>query len=128
MNRFFLIPILSVCFFTTLNAQHQLVRKWESDTLFKVPESVLFDAANNVLYVANIDGTDPWGKDGNGSIGKLGTDGKIIAVEWIKGLNAPKGMGLYGGKLYVADLIDVVVIDIASGSIASSYSIKDAQG
>lgn len=127
MKRLFILPSISLFFCAVLSAQHQLVKKWESDTLFKVPESVLFDAANNVLYVANIDGKEPWAKDGNGSIGKLGTDGKIIAVEWVKGLNAPKGMGLYGGKLYVADLSDVVAIDIASGAIASTYSIKDAQ-
>jgi len=127
MRRIFL---LSVTVFSAVSfaQKHELVKKWESDTLFKVPESVLFDATNNVLYVANIDGTDPWGKDGKGSVGKLGLDGKIIAVDWVKGLNAPKGMGLYGGKLYVADLTDIVVIDIASGTIASSYTLQDAQG
>src|SRR3954452_23673209 len=73
---------------------HMLVKKWETDSVLKVPESVLFDKTNSVLYVSNIDGKDPWGKDGKGSIGKVGTDGKIIAVEWITNLNAPKGMGL----------------------------------
>ena len=51
---------------------------------FKVPESVYFDKAGKVLYVSNIDG-EPWGKDGAGSIGKLGLDGKVIAAEWVKG-------------------------------------------
>src|SRR6266480_4949455 len=69
-----------------LNAQkHKLVKLWETDTLLKVPESVLYDPANGVLYAANIDGTDPWGKDGKGSIGKIGMDGKIIAVDWVPG-------------------------------------------
>jgi sugar lactone lactonase YvrE len=108
--------------------QHQLVKKWESDTLFKVPESVLFDAGNNVLYVANIDGTDPWGKDGKGSVGKLGMDSKIISVDWVTGLNAPKGMGLYKGNLYVADMVNLVVIDIAKGSISKTIAVEGAQG
>ena len=112
----------------SFSQQHQLVKKWESDTLLKVPESVLFDAGNNVLYVSNIDGTDPWGKDGKGSIGKIGTDGKIIAVDWVTGLNAPKGMGLYKNKLYVADLASLVVIDIVKGSIEKTIAIPDAQG
>ena len=77
--------------------KHQLVKLWETDSTLKVPESVLYDAQNNVLYVSNIDGTDPWGKDGAGSIGKVGTDGKIIAGEWITGLNAPKGLALVNG-------------------------------
>ena len=39
--------------------------KWKTDTLLRVPESVLFDASKNVLYVACIDGK-PDGKDGVG--------------------------------------------------------------
>lgn len=109
-------------------AQHQLVKKWETDSVFKVPESVLYDAANKVLYVANIDGTDPWGKDGKGSIGKLDADGRNINVEWVKGLNAPKGMGLHEGKLYVADLENLIVIDVAAGRIEKTIPVEGAQG
>ena len=60
-------------------AQPKLVKKWESEASFKVPESVYIDKAGKVLYVSNIDG-EPWGKDGAGSIGKLGLDGKVIAA------------------------------------------------
>ncbi len=88
----------------------------------------MFDANNKVLYVANIDGTEPWGKDGKGSVGKVGMDGKIIKVDWVAGLNAPKGMGLYKGKLYVADLENLVVIDIAKGSIEKTIAVENAQG
>jgi sugar lactone lactonase YvrE len=101
---------------------------WETDSLLKVPESVLFDAGNEVLYVANIDGTDPWAKDGKGSIGKLGLDGKIIATDWVSGLNAPKGMGIYKGKLYVADLTNVVVIDVQKGTIEKVITVTGAVG
>ena len=103
--------------------QHSLVKKWETDTLLKTPESVLYDAKGKVLYVSNIDGT-PDGKDGKGSIGKVGLDGKIIAVDWVKGLNAPKGMGLYKDKLYVADLTEVVVIDITKGEIVQRIPVE----
>ncbi|MBK9681198.1 MAG: hypothetical protein IPO69_20475 [Saprospiraceae bacterium] len=88
-----------------------------------MPESVLFDANNQVLYVSNIEGTEPWGADGKGSIGQLGLDGKIINAEWVKGLQAPKGMGIFNGKLYVADLKEVVTIDIASGKIENRFKV-----
>jgi sugar lactone lactonase YvrE len=118
--------------FTTIllsaTAQHQLVKLWESDTTLKVPESVLFDGKNNVLYVTNIDGKEPWGKDGKGSIGKVGLDGKIIAVDWVSGLNAPKGMGLHKNKLYVADLTELVVIDINKGTIVERIAIEGSAG
>lgn len=105
--------------------KHQLIQKWQTDTLLKVPESVFFDEANKVLYVANIDGA-PDGKDGKGSVGKVGLDGKIIAVDWVTGLNAPKGMGLYNNKLYVADLDAVVIIDIKAGKILKRVPIEGA--
>ena len=104
-------------------AQHSLIKLWETDTLLKVPESVLFDASNKVLYVSNIEGTEPWGKDGKGSIAKVGLDGKIIAAEWISGLNAPKGMGLHKGKLYVADMTNIVVVDLQKGAIEKTIPV-----
>jgi len=110
------------------SAQHKLTKLWETDTILKVPESVLFDADNNVLYAANIDGTDPWGKDGKGSIAKIGLDGKIIAVDWVSGLNSPKGMGLYKGKLYVADITDIVVIDLKKAAIEKTIAVQGAEG
>ena len=118
--------------FTTIllsaTAQHQLVKLWESDTILKVPESVLFDGKNKVLYITNIDGKEPWGKDGKGSVGKVGLDGKIIAVDWVSGLSAPKGMGLHKNKLYVADLTELVVIDIDKGTIIERIAIEGAAG
>jgi hypothetical protein len=115
-------------FSVSFSQKHQLVKKWETDSVLKVPESVLYDADNKVLYETNIDGTDPWGADGKGSVGKIGLDGKIIKVDWVSGLNAPKGMGLYKGKLYVADLGNLVVIDIKEGKIIKSITVTGAQG
>jgi len=107
--------------------QHQLVKKWETDSTLKVPESVLYDANGKVLYVANIDG-QPWEKDGKGSVGKVGLDGKIIATDWVTGLNCPKGMGLYNGSLFVADLDQLVEIDISKGTIKNKFPFEGAQG
>ena len=125
-------PILAVAilFFTstTLVAQHSATKLWETDTLLKVPESVLFDGDNKILYVSNIDGTDGWAKDGKGSVAKVGLDGKIIAVEWVTGLNAPKGLGMYKGKLYAADIDEIVVIDIKKGAIDRKIPIEGAKG
>ena len=108
-------------------AQHELIKKWETDTTLKTPESVLYDAKGKVLYVANIDG-QPWEKDGKGSIGKVGLDGKIIVTDWVTGLNCPKGMGLYNNSLYVADLNTLVEIDITKGSIKNVFPIEGADG
>lgn len=108
--------------------KHELVQKWETDSLLKVPESVLFDKTGQVLYVSNTDGPDPWKSDEKGSISKVGLDGKIIETEWISGLDSPKGMGMFEGKLYVADLSNLVIIDIASGKIDKKVPIEGALG
>ncbi len=120
----FIVFVIANCSF----AQHQLVKLWETDSTLKVPESVCFDGGNKALYVSNIDGTDPWAKDGKGSIGKLTLDGKILAIEWVTGLNAPKGMGLYKDNLYVADLTELVVIDVNYGKIVKRIPVPGATG
>lgn len=124
-----LLPVLLMCcLVANVNAQqHKLVKLWETDTLLKVPESVLYNAKEKVLYVTNIDG-QPWDKDGKGSVGKVGLNGKIIAVDWVSGLNAPKGMGLYKNNLYVADYDQVVVIDINKGTIINRIPVPGAEG
>lgn len=101
--------------------------RWETPASFKVPESVLLDAGRQVLYVTNIDG-EPWGKDGRGSVGKLGLDGTVIAAEWVTGLEAPKGMALRGSKLYVGDLENVVVIDVDQGKVIERIAVPGAKG
>lgn len=125
MKRITLVFLVAAILFATGSyAQtHSLVKKWQTDTLLKTPESVLYDAKGQLLYVSNIDGA-PDGKDGKGSVGKVALDGKIIMVDWVKGLNAPKGMGIYKGKLYVADLTEVVVIDIAKAQIVQHIPVE----
>jgi sugar lactone lactonase YvrE len=108
---------------SSMATAQKLTLKWKTDTLLRVPESVLYDAVRNRIYVANIDGA-PWSKDGKGSIGIVSTNGKIEKAEWVTGLDAPKGMGLYRNNLYVADVTRVVIIDVASGKITNKIEIE----
>jgi hypothetical protein len=107
-------------------AQHSLEKKWETDSTLKIPESVLYDATNQVLYVSNIDGNGGE-KDGVGSIGKVGLDGKIIAIDWVSGLSAPKGMALVKNTLWVADLDELVAIDVTKGQISKRVKVEGAK-
>jgi len=122
-----LLVAAGLCTQNSIAQSHSLTKLWQSDTVLKVPESVLFDGKAKLLYVSNIDG-QPWEKDGKGSIGKLALDGKIINAEWVTGLDAPKGIGQYKNNLYVADLDNVVVIDIAAGKIAKKIHVEGAEG
>lgn len=111
-----------------LFAQHRLEKLWETDSVFKVPESVLYDASRQVLYVTNIDGKDPWGADGAGSVGMMKPDGTVIAEEWVSGMDAPKGMALFNDWLYVADLGRLHVINTATGITDITIRIPGAEG
>lgn len=105
----------------------KLVKVWETDTTLRVPESVLYDSKDQVLYVANIDGGSD-ALDGNGFISKVSLDGKVENLRWTSGLNAPKGMALRKGKLYVSDVYRLVVINTANGQAEKTYDAvgKDA--
>ncbi|KFF16762.1 SMP-30/gluconolactonase/LRE family protein [Flavobacterium hydatis] len=107
-------------------AQHSLTRTWVTDTILPVPESVLYDKTDQILYTSLMDGS-PAERDGKGSIGKLTTDGKIINLNWISGLNAPKGMAKFKNKLFVADLTEIVVIDIKQQKILKKITINDSK-
>jgi hypothetical protein len=126
MKKLLLLVPVALLFSLHTFAQHQLSKLWQTDSVLKVPESVLFDGENKLLYISNIDG-DASAKDGKGSVGKLGTDGKIIKIDWVTGLDAPKGLGLYKGKLYVADVDNVVVIDVAKEAIIKKIPINGAK-
>ncbi|WP_051359772.1 SMP-30/gluconolactonase/LRE family protein [Adhaeribacter aquaticus] len=103
-----------------------LEKKWETPADLKAPESVLFDKDNNILYTSNINDPEA-GVDGNGSVGRISLDGKIEKVEWvIGGMDSPKGLGLSNGKLYVADLKKIVVIDVKGGKVERTIEVKDA--
>lgn len=104
----------------TVSTVPTLTLKWKTDTLLTTVESVIFDEVNDVLYAANINGV-PDAKDGNGFISKVSLDGKITESKWITGLDAPKGLGISNGKLYVADIDRVHEIDIALGKVLNSF-------
>jgi hypothetical protein len=113
------------CFsLVSINAQKATVQKlWATDTILKIPESVLVDDKENCLWVSNIDGASN-GKDGKGSISKLSKTGAPINLDWVTGLNAPKGMAKYKQELYVADLTELVVIDIKKGVIKNKIKVE----
>ena len=104
---------------------HTPTKLWETAG-FQNPESAIVDTASNVIYVSNVAG-GPGDRDGNGYISKLSLDGKVTAEKWVTGLDSPKGLGLHGGKLFVADLDKLVEIDVASGNIVTKHEAAGAK-
>lgn len=99
---------------------------WETDSIFDTPESVCLDKERNQLYISNVGGKQPWTKDGNGFISKMSLDGETIELEWVKGLNGPKGMAVVGNNLYVADINELIIIDIEAGKMIARHILSSA--
>jgi DNA-binding beta-propeller fold protein YncE len=82
---------------------------------------VLYDDAADRYLVSNINGK-PTDLDNNGFIMELSPDGKVTKPKFIAGgandvkLNAPKGMALHGGILYVSDVSTVRKFDAKTGA------------
>lgn len=124
MKSLFIISLSLICVQVQAQ-QHKMEKIWETDSIIATPESVLHHSKTGILYVAQIDG-EPGGADGKGGIGKVGVDGKIIDLNWITGLNAPKGMAIHGNNLYVADLTEIIIIDLTVGKVEQKIAVDGA--
>jgi sugar lactone lactonase YvrE len=119
--------ITSICFAAigiALASAAQAGELWRASG-FQQPESALFDAANNRIIVSNIVG-NPGEADGNGYLSVLSLDGKTVSQHWTDGMDAPKGSAISEGKLYVADITKVRVVDLASGKLVSTIDVPGA--
>ena len=80
---------------------------------FSSPESTIVN--KNDLYISNV-GKElkPTLKDGDGFISKLDINGNIKELHFIDGLNAPKGIGIVGNTLFVADIDTLRGFDLST--------------
>ena len=98
---------------------------------FATPESVLYDEVGDRYLVSNVNGK-PFEADGNGFISVLSPEGKVTTEKWIAAgvkkakLDAPKGMTIAGGILYVADITVVRKFDAKDGSPKGDIPIPGA--
>lgn len=99
---------------------------WETPDILTTSESVCYDSTNQALYVSCIDG-NPTEKDGNGFIAKLTMNGEVEMFRWAGSLNAPKGMGIYNGALYVTDIDRVVKLNLENGEILRVMEVEGAK-
>ena len=90
---------------------------------FSAPEGVASEG--DILYISNVAG-EAEAKDGEGWISRVSLDGEMIDERWVEGLNAPKGLGVRDGKLFVSDHDAYHVIDIATATIENTYPVEGA--
>ncbi len=103
-----------------------LTMKWKTEPVLTTVESVIYDKDRDMIYSSNINGK-PDSLDGNGFLSKISPDGGIPTPYWVRGMDAPKGMGIYKGKLYVADINKIHEVDIDAGKIVKTYPVEGSQ-
>jgi len=97
--------------------------------LYSAPESFLYDEAENTYFISNVNGS-PSAKDNNGYIVRLNADLKPLEPKFIGGgkggvtLNAPKGMAIVAGRLFVTDINHVRVFDKKTARSLKNISLK----
>lgn len=123
MKHFTIAALLALAASTAQAVGPEPVWKTEG---FANPESVVYSSLQKVLYVSNINGA-PDARDGNGFISQVGLDGKVIQRQWLKGLNAPKGLAYLRGYLYVSDLDELLEINTGNERITRRFKAPGAK-
>ena len=66
---------------------------------------------------------DPRGREPDGYLSKLSADGRLTTAKWVTGLRSPKGIHRRGEDLLVADVGQLVVIDVAAARIRETIDL-----
>ncbi|NQZ91047.1 MAG: ATP/GTP-binding protein [Moritella sp.] len=99
--------------------------QWTIDNLDQ-PESVVTSVDGQFIYISNING-QPMELNGQGYISIANIDGKMVDQHWLKGLDAPKGLAVFGQYLYVADMQNLVEINTTTGKVENTYKAPKAK-
>ena len=120
LTGIYLLLNLPTLFAQEFYQNRKLVKVWETPEGLNVPESAFYYAKEKTIYVSNICGMHNV-KDTVGFISKLNDKGEFIEKEWVRGLDAPKGIGISKGKLYVTNIDEVVEVDLKTARILKRY-------
>lgn len=107
----------------TISKKPTLIPLWEVSGL-KGPESAVYDASRNVIYISNVNGA-PTEKNGAGFISKISIDGQVKTLKWVTGLNAPKGLAVRDDILYISDLDSLVEVNVETGGVIKRHPVTN---
>lgn len=92
---------------------------------FEAPEGAAL-APDGTYFISNVRGEGEE-KDGDGYVTKVSPDGEVLERYFAAKLNAPKGMAVKDGILYVADIDEIVKFDATTGARLGGLRVPDAQ-
>jgi sugar lactone lactonase YvrE len=104
----------------------RLEKAWETEAVFSVSESVLYDAERDVLYVTNFDQFRRTTTGRVQYISKLSTEGEVLELKYIDSLDNPLGMCIHKDYLYVAEKGGYAIVDLSTAKVVEHIALPDA--
>ncbi|MBR9824995.1 MAG: hypothetical protein GYB36_04225 [Alphaproteobacteria bacterium] len=101
-----------------------MIEAWRTDG-FANPESVISDGQGG-FFVSNVNGGGS-DRDGNGFIARINASGEITDLDWVSGLDAPKGLARTQDRLFATDIDQLIEVDLATGRVIARHPIEGAQ-
>ncbi len=121
-----LILLINVFILANIQAGAQLTKLWESDTIFKGPESVAYDEVRNCLYISNYNKYPKNGMIYNEDyITKIDLKGIILENKFVTHLTCPTGICVLNDQLYIVERFGVVVFDLKQNKVETRYRINE---
>jgi sugar lactone lactonase YvrE len=108
------------------SSQAQLKMLFQTEAVFRHPESAVFDPTCNCFYVSNMDKDTPEDSLYTDFISAISPQGELLELHWLKGLSSPTGMVLNNGVLAVVERNAVAMIDVKTREILSRIHIAAA--
>jgi len=128
MKNLKVILISSLILATSSDILAQTVKVWETDEVYKGPESAAYDNIRGLLYISNYTaGLKTGGSYGDHSIAKADTNGELIQLHWIRNLTTPTGICIFKDKLFIVERFGVVEYDLNGDSVSNKYYIKTSK-
>ncbi len=111
---------------TDILVDERLEKVWETEAVFSVSESVLYDPKRDVLYVTNFDQFTRTTSGQEQYISKLAPDGELLELKYIDSLDNPLGMTIHDDKLYVAEKGGYAIADLKTARVIQHIPIPEA--
>ncbi|AEQ53552.1 SMP-30/gluconolactonase/LRE family protein [Pelagibacterium halotolerans] len=121
------LALLAACAASTLALPAlgmELTETWRLEG-FQMPESVIYDAANDRIVIGNMVAMGAEAGE-NGYLSLVSPDGEMVEEQWVTGLQDPRGMAIVEDQLFVADNMGFHIISLADGSLVETVTMEGA--
>ncbi len=121
--RNFLIISLSLVSLKAGSQNYHLEMAWETDSVFSTPESAVFDAKRDQIYISNFNTFPKDMASADDFVSILDLDGNILKLKWITGLKAPTGITIHNDQLFIVERDGISVYKIESGEFVEKITV-----